>query len=174
VGVNTSAMVEAAVVGRPVLSVLAEEFRDSQQGTLHFQHLRRDGGGCVVEALSLEEHLSQLAKVLAGDVPDTTAFVRSFVRPHGLDEAATPRVADAIEQAADLRPVPRRSGGMALRPLVWTSGIAIELGTAERRRHALAMLSERIFRPAQKQVRRSTAALAGRVKGAMPARERHQ
>ena len=66
VGINTSAMVEAAVVGRPVLSVLTSEFRDRQEGSLHFQYLRRHRGGCVIEAASLSEHVSQLAQVLAG------------------------------------------------------------------------------------------------------------
>jgi hypothetical protein len=39
VGVNTSALIESAIVGRAVYTVLAPEFRDTQQGTLHFHHL---------------------------------------------------------------------------------------------------------------------------------------
>ena len=38
-GVNTSAMIEAAILGRPVLSVLAPEFAATQEGTVHFHYL---------------------------------------------------------------------------------------------------------------------------------------
>jgi hypothetical protein len=40
VGINTSAQIESAVVGRPVHTVLADEFKETQQGTLHFQYLK--------------------------------------------------------------------------------------------------------------------------------------
>jgi hypothetical protein len=39
VGVNTSAMIESGIIGRPVYTVQAEEFAATQEGTLHFQHL---------------------------------------------------------------------------------------------------------------------------------------
>jgi hypothetical protein len=39
VGVNTSALIESAIAGRPVLSMLAAENRETQEGTPHFQHL---------------------------------------------------------------------------------------------------------------------------------------
>jgi hypothetical protein len=39
VGVNTSALIESAIVGRAVYTILAPEFRDTQEGTLHFHHL---------------------------------------------------------------------------------------------------------------------------------------
>ena len=39
VGINTSAMIEAAIIGRPVCSMLAEEFAGTQEGTIHFHHL---------------------------------------------------------------------------------------------------------------------------------------
>jgi hypothetical protein len=147
VGINTSAMVEAAVVGRPVLSVLTSEFRDRQEGSLHFQYLRRDGGGCVLEASSLSEHLRQLSRVLAGARPENVDFVRSFVRPHGLEQAATPRVADAIEQTASVR-VPHRTSAtaFALRPFVWLAGTAIDWATPERRRRIVRLAVRRLAR----------------------------
>ena len=45
VGVNTSAMIEAAIVGRPVHTVRADEFADTQGGTLHFHYLLPEQGG---------------------------------------------------------------------------------------------------------------------------------
>ena len=45
VGVNTSAMVEAAILGKPVMSLLMEEFAATQKGTLHFHYLLPENGG---------------------------------------------------------------------------------------------------------------------------------
>jgi hypothetical protein len=106
VGVNTSAMIEAAIVGRRVYTLLAPEFADTQEGTLHFHYLTAAAGGPLHVAGRLEEHFEQLAAALAS--PDVAhphqAFVRAFVRPHGLDVAATPLLADAIEGLAARRP----------------------------------------------------------------------
>ena len=43
VGINTTAQIESAIVGRPVHTILAEEFRETQEGTLHFRYLEADG-----------------------------------------------------------------------------------------------------------------------------------
>jgi hypothetical protein len=99
VGINTSGMIEAAVVGRPVLTVLADEFAGSQRGTLHFDHIAGEQG-MVHVARDLDEHVEQLAGALAGRLDDVrrAAFVGRFVRPRGLDSPATPRFADALEE----------------------------------------------------------------------------
>ncbi|HEY6363142.1 MAG TPA: hypothetical protein VIX63_18685, partial [Vicinamibacterales bacterium] len=101
VGLNTSAFLEAAVVGKPVLSVLLPEIsRDNQEGTLHFRYLLEAGGGLLEVSRSLEEHVAQLSATLAdprAGVERARRFTAAFVRPHGLDEPATPRFADAVE-----------------------------------------------------------------------------
>src|SRR4051812_11714315 len=99
VGINTSGMIEAAVVGRPVLTVLADEFTGAQRGTLHFEHIAGERG-MVHVASDLGEHAEQLADAIEGRLDDErrAAFVRRFVRPHGLDAPATPRFADAVER----------------------------------------------------------------------------
>ena len=102
VGINTSALIEAAVVGRPVLTLITDRFRDTQGGTLHFAHLA-GGEGMLTVAHSWPEHHEQLAEALArpeAAEPRIDAFLRSFVRPHGLDAPAAPRAADAVERAA--------------------------------------------------------------------------
>jgi hypothetical protein len=107
VGVNTTAEIESAIVGRRVFGVLAPEFRDTQEGTLHFHHLRRSGGGLVHVAESLPDHLAQLDAALrddgAGD-DRCRRFVEAFVRPFGIDVPATPKLVEAIE-AVPSRPV---------------------------------------------------------------------
>ena len=113
VGINTSALIEAAIVGRPVFTVLDEEYRTSQDGTLHFRYLVEVSGGLLRVARSLAEHVEQLGTVLVegGHDERARAFVTSFVRPHGIERPATPILANAIEGLlATPAPVDRTPG----------------------------------------------------------------
>ncbi|MEJ7569424.1 MAG: hypothetical protein WKF41_14305 [Gaiellaceae bacterium] len=105
VGINTSAMVESFIQRRPVLTISDPRFHETQGGTLHFQHLLPSSGGAVQHAATLDEHHVQLRAAL--DEPDghrasIESFLRTFVRPHGLDVPATPILVDAIEELATL------------------------------------------------------------------------
>ncbi|HSS73946.1 MAG TPA: hypothetical protein VLK53_10280, partial [Gaiellaceae bacterium] len=107
VGINTTAMIEAAIVGKPVLTILEPKF--AQEGTLHFHHLLEENGGFLHTGSSLEEHLGRLARVL--DEGEEGAerrrrFVEAFVRPRGLDKPATPIFADEVEELARTRVQP--------------------------------------------------------------------
>ena len=121
VGVNTSAMVEAAIVGRPVCSLLAPEFAGTQEGTIHFRHLLPENGGFLRIAATVEAHVAQLAECLrdpASTRAETSRFVASFIRPAGVDQPATPLFADAVERlAGSRRPAPVEPP--AWRVLVW-------------------------------------------------------
>ena len=64
VGMNTSAMIEGAILGRPVLSLLTPEFAGTQEGTLHFHYLLPENGGFLRVAHALDEHEAQLIEVL--------------------------------------------------------------------------------------------------------------
>ena len=99
VGVNTSALIESGIVGRPVFTVLADEFSGQQDGTLHFQHLKNVNGGLLRVASTLEEHCTQLGEALVAgrDASTGRAFVQAFIRPYGLDVPAADRFADVVE-----------------------------------------------------------------------------
>jgi hypothetical protein len=127
VGINTTAMIEAAIVGRTVHTVLAEEFKDTQGGTLHFRYLLAENGGFLRVAANLPEHARQLAATLAS--PDVgrdacARFVKAFVRPRGLDLPATPVLVEALERlASETRPRSRMP--VSLYPLslvLWVCG----------------------------------------------------
>ena len=128
VGLNTSALVEAAVVGRPVFTPLLPEFEENQEGTFHFRYLCDVGGGCVRTARTLEAHIEQLsAQVSGGSTYSNRSFVEQFVRPHGVASPATPRFVDAAEAvAADSMPQRQAAvvGALLLRPVVWALTIA--------------------------------------------------
>ena len=77
VGINTSALIESGIVGRPVFTVLASEFAGQQEGTLHFKHLKSANGGLLHVAATMDEHLAQLARAVRGehDAAKSRAFV---------------------------------------------------------------------------------------------------
>jgi len=105
VGINTSAQIEAGIVGRSVFTIEAPEFAHAQAGTLHFHHLVDESMALVQTARTLDEHISQLASTLRGEFNVEEAnrrFVRAFIRPHGDDAAATPVFVRAIETMASL------------------------------------------------------------------------
>ena len=106
VGVNTSAFIEAAIVGREVLAVLPPEFHDNHEGTAHFRYLLEVGGGVLRVSHDLDAHLAQLSTALARpEAPEHPhrQFLEAFVRPRGLHVPATPAFVEAVEQ---LRGVP--------------------------------------------------------------------
>jgi FkbM family methyltransferase len=101
VGLNTTAELEAAIVGRPVFTILAESNdADGQSSTLHFHYLLEEHGGCVRAARSLAEHTSQLDSGLVSppDEEQIRRFAGTFLRPHGIDRPVAPLLADAIER----------------------------------------------------------------------------
>jgi hypothetical protein len=114
VGINTSAMIEAAIIGRQVLTVRAAAFADTQSGAMHFRYLVPEGGGFVEAAATLDEHVAHLARALADpshNAATRAAFVRRFVRPHGLDRPAVDQLVAAVEAMAAPATVPARSAG---------------------------------------------------------------
>ncbi len=103
VGVNTSGMIESGIIGRPVYAVQVEEFAATQDGTLHFQHLKNVDGGLLHLSSTLDEHIAQLERLPSeaeAGRQKARRFIQAFVRPRGLEHAATPFVVAEIEQYA--------------------------------------------------------------------------
>jgi len=111
-GLNTSAMIEAGILGKPVYTIQTKEFAGGQEQTLHFHHLLTKNGGLVEVATTLPEHLSQIADGLAD--PEASAariqrFVEVFIRPRGLQQPVASVLAEEIERVATLRKRRRRT-----------------------------------------------------------------
>jgi hypothetical protein len=139
IGINTTAQIEAGIVGTPVYSIRAAEFSGTQEGSLHFQYLLKESGGLVRFDKSLDAHTRSLAEALSSH--DAVArrlrqFVEGFVRPHGLEVAATTRLADEVEVLAR---IPRTSddastmGRMLRRVALYPVALAARLATPARR-----------------------------------------
>ena len=149
VGINTSAMIEAAVVGRPVCSLLAAEFAGTQEGTIHFHHLLPENGGFLRIASTLDQHFEQLSHCLRD--PDTARaetarFVASFVRPHGIDRPATRVFADTVERLCQAPPSPPEQAPAWRHPvqLLLLAAELPVLAMGERRSPALGRLRKRL------------------------------
>jgi hypothetical protein len=122
VGLNTSAMIEAVILGRPVLTFVGHEQASSQTGNLHFRYLAESG--CVSTASSLEEHVQQLAERLGQPADGAAAarFVESFVRPLGRDVSASAALVTQILTELGVAP-PARPAASAAEPVQLTSGV---------------------------------------------------
>ena len=80
VGLNTSAFLEAAIVDRPVHTILTPEFADNQTGTLHFHYLLNVGGGVLQTSTTFEEHHAQLGCIAAPIVDGARERIRGSCR----------------------------------------------------------------------------------------------
>ncbi len=136
VGLNTSALVEAAIVDRPVYTILLPEFRQNQEGTFHFHHLLTVGDGFLNAASTLDEHVTQLEALVDGRAPRRNrAFVEGFIRPNGIGVPATPVFVSAIEELGSRRAPVRRmppAWVLFLRPVVYALVLAGRLPWLER------------------------------------------
>jgi hypothetical protein len=129
VGINTSVLVEAAIVGKSVLAPLSAEFAGTQRGTLHFRYLLYENGGFLHVGETLDRHFQQLAGVLEQgneQAAQTRRLVEMFVRPRGLDRPAAPVLADEVERlgARPGRPVKPSAGDYWLRVLLFPLALA--------------------------------------------------
>lgn len=101
VGINTSGMIDAIILDKPCVSVVTDEYRDTQSAAAHFKHL------VASDALELAEgvdgSLRSLEAMLSGEDKRKEArnrFVRSFVWPCGNNTPAGAVAARAVELAA--------------------------------------------------------------------------
>jgi hypothetical protein len=116
VGINTTALVDSAIVRRPVFTMVHERFRSTQTGTLHFSYLARSSNGLLNVAQSWDEHFEQLGAAMRSPNEhreQIDSFLRAFIRPQGLDQPAAPLTVEAIQRTAALEKEPRRARGLA-------------------------------------------------------------
>jgi hypothetical protein len=135
VGVNTSGFIEAGIVGRRTLTLAVDQFRRTQEGTLHFHHLTE--GGLLEVSSDYDAHFSELSRALAK--PEETerqvkSFIASFVRPAGIDRPATPLFVEALEQAGAMQAQPWTTPSYAplLRAALWPGAIPLRRKIQER------------------------------------------
>ena len=96
-GINTTAFLEAAVAGLPCLTVVSDRHREGQVELGHFRHLLDSQ---FIETVSnLDALVAAMAEILDGNdrrAESRRRFVKSFLRPGGLERRAAETVAEAI------------------------------------------------------------------------------
>jgi hypothetical protein len=187
VALNTTAMIDAAIFGKPVCTVELPELAKGQQGYVHYGYLTSFAGGLLRRSSSLDEHVRMLAELARRPPydrdPTSERFVSAFVRPHGRDVAPatvfTEEMFRLLESPTEVR-LPGRVGQATGRSLHLSAPAFVALleeGPARRwwRRRARRRLqkfsrrSERRLRVVFKPVRRF---FVVRVPAAMRARSR--
>ncbi len=157
VGLNTSAQVEAAILGRPVLILIDPTEEASRKGTLemfHFRYLSDPDTGIASVSQTKEEHFAQLGRVI-GEPPveRSRQFVARFIRPHGLDRPAAPILAEAILRGAAI-------SGKRAEPKITVSGLVLR-GLLKGARPLVAAQQRRLREDARAKKRSADPAEAG-------------
>ncbi len=147
VGINTSAMIEAAILGKPVCTVELPELADRQRGTVHFQYLMSAGDGLLRSSPSLDDHLAVLGELVRRDPYErdtrSARFVEAFVRPHGIDvkpgDVFLAEMLQLLERPCERKPVSgvARAGGRLVDVVAPLLGAPFE----DRAPHRLARLA---------------------------------
>lgn len=99
VAINSTALIEAAILNRPAHAVALPEFRALQHDLLHYRYLLPENGGFLQEAPTLADHVRLLAEDMRRPErleAERLRFVKSFIRPFGLDVPATPRLVSEL------------------------------------------------------------------------------
>jgi hypothetical protein len=117
VGLNTSAQIEASILGKPVFTFAAGALAPGQAGTLHFHYLLTEHGGVVTFGETLTAHVDQLGRAVAGEYDRDAIhrFSEGFVRPLGIDRPVAPILARQVLELAGTGRRRRASPGW-LRP----------------------------------------------------------
>ena len=98
VSINTSGMIDAIVAGKPVISLERKEFSKTQVLAQHYKHMYESNALYVTK--TPEEFLETFSKLLSGNDPkklERENFIKTFIRPRGLDTNAGEMVVRELE-----------------------------------------------------------------------------
>ena len=125
VGITTSAMIEGAVAGRPVFSVLSPRYTESQSALRHFNLLADPTTGFITVASTFSEHTAQLAAALdsKSDAAVRARKVRDFVWPTGSRLPVASGIVDELELLSGSAPPRQRPS-----PAKWAVGHTLAIG----------------------------------------------
>lgn len=104
IGINTSAFLEAAIAGKPCLTILDEVFRATQTDLPHFRHLH--DAGFLHCAPDIQGLVREVSRAVRGEDALGCArrkFVVEFLRPRGRHISASLTLADEITKLASGR-----------------------------------------------------------------------
>jgi len=104
VGVNTSAIIEAMIMGKRGMVVLTDKYKKTQIETVHFRQLFDADALHVVK--SIKEFPSAVGASLNGEDPGIKGrknFIKKYIRPLGLEISAGEAASEFIEELVFLK-----------------------------------------------------------------------
>lgn len=147
VGINTSALIEAAILGKRSFTVADPRYQKTQEGTFHFQYLIN--GRILEKAPDFATHCQQLADELGRsqeEGSDLTRFVETFVRPRGLDKPVMPVAVEATASVTEIKSDPARLSWSRMLAALVLAPLAAIASLPRKGAEALLNFSTRVFR----------------------------
>jgi hypothetical protein len=98
IGINTSGMIDNIILGRPCIALVVDRYSKTQNEAVHFGHLYNSGAMNIAKESA--DCVEKMANLLAGiDISSSKreGFVKTFVRPYGIQYAAGDLGATALE-----------------------------------------------------------------------------
>ena len=100
-GINTTSILDAIVLGKPVIAPRSKDYEERQLGTFHFQEVYKEG---VLDLVDIENEKRDLYKILIDLLEGRdrreerrTAFIKRYIRPRGLEASAGRAILEEIE-----------------------------------------------------------------------------
>lgn len=101
VGINTSGMLDAIILGKPCLTVMTDQYQSTQEKAVHFRQLLH--ADVLDVTYSVEQAIDSMIRLFEGEdlhKEQRQQFLKKFVRPYGPHIAAGDMAAKAIELIA--------------------------------------------------------------------------
>jgi hypothetical protein len=174
--INTSGLIDAAIFGKPALTVELPEFAHVQRGTVHFEYLTTVGGGLLRSAPTLEDHVAELARLIHRDPYERDErgerFIAEFVRPQG-DEPSWRVFADEmlrlLSAPSGVRPpgFGARLGGRLLRRSAVILGAPLEPEDFRTVMDVRRRRARKAWKRRRKRIRRRVSRVLSRISAAV-------
>jgi hypothetical protein len=99
VGINTSAMIDAIVLGVPTVAFLTERYAKTQAQATHFRQLMNSGAVGLVESIEeLNGLLVDIAGRQAWQESKRQDFIERYIAPHGREYLPSAYIADRVDE----------------------------------------------------------------------------
>ena len=102
VAINTTAILEAALLGKPCISLVTDHYQATQIKTKHFNLLLN--ADFLLIANNFDDAIEYIKGAIRGDDPrrnERRRFVESFIRPWGMGVSASELMGKALEDIAN-------------------------------------------------------------------------
>lgn len=99
VGINTSAMIETMIVGKPMITIALDRYAKTQSLAMHFRKLLSEEG--MIKVNNFEKLAEEIQKTFSGNdrgKEGRKKFIRKHIRPYGLEVSAASKICDELEK----------------------------------------------------------------------------